>query len=68
MYPKLILSHPTFFGERTRCSFGKVVVILSVAPTFPCFAEQESIALQIPKINLRSSMGQDRQLSATIMY
>ena len=59
MYPKVILSHPIFFGERARCNFGKVVIILSVAPTVLCYAEQSFSVLRRLKTNLRSTMGQD---------
>ena len=60
MYPKVVLSHPIFFGEKGCCNFGKVFVILSVAPTISCSAEQSFSVLRRPKTNLRSITGQDR--------
>ena len=33
MYPKAILSHPIFFGDRVHCNFGNIVLVLSVAST-----------------------------------
>ena len=59
MYPKVILSHPFFFGDRARYNFGEIVVILSVTPTVSCSAEQSFSILQRPKTTLRSIMGQD---------
>ena len=59
MYPKVILSHPFFFGDRARCNFGEIVVILSVTPTVSCSAEQSFSILQRLKTTLRSIMGQD---------
>ena len=58
MYPKVILYDPILFGEKARRNFGKFV-ILSVAPTVPCYAEQSFSVLWKPKTNLRSTMGQD---------
>ena len=59
MYPNVIFSHPTFFGERARCNFGKVVVIFNVTSTVSCSAEQSFGVLRRPTTNLRSVMGQD---------
>ena len=60
MYPKAILSHSIFFGERFHCNFGEVAFILGVAPTASCAAEQSFSVLQRPKTDLRNTMGQDR--------
>ena len=38
-----VLSHPIFFGERACCYFGNIVVILHIAPTASCSAEQSLI-------------------------
>ena len=59
MYPKVILSHLIFFGEKACCNFGKFVVILSIAPTVPCYAGQSFSVLRKPKANHRSIMGQN---------
>ena len=59
MYLKVIMSHQIFFSERACYSFGKIVVILSVAPTVPSYAEQSFSVQQRPKTNLKSTMGQD---------
>ena len=57
---KVILSNPIFFGERARCKFGKVVVILRVTPAVFCSAEQSFSVLRRSETNCRSIMGQDR--------
>ena len=48
-----------FFGDKARCNFENVAVILSVPPTVFCSAEQSFSTLQRPKTKLRSIMGQD---------
>ena len=58
MYPKVILFHPIFFGDRVCFNFGNNVFILSAAPTVSCSAEQSFSILQRPKTNLRSIMEQ----------
>ena len=55
-----VLSHPIFFDERACCYFGNIVVILHIAPTVSCSAEQSLIFLGRPKTNLRSTMEQVR--------
>ena len=60
MYPKVIFSHPVFCGERAHWNFGKVAVILSVILTVSCSTERSFSVLGRPKINLSSTMGQDR--------
>ena len=49
MYPKIILSHPIFFGQRACWNSGKVAVFLSVIPTVYCSAERSLSLLRIPK-------------------
>ena len=39
MYPKILMPHPIFFGQRAHWNLGKVVVILSVIPAVSCSAE-----------------------------
>ena len=58
MDPKVILSHPIFFGNRAGCNLGNNVVILSVTPTVSCSDEQSFSILRRPKTNLRSIMEQ----------
>ena len=57
--PKVILSHPISFGERTLQNVGKVVIILSVLPTFYCSVERSFCVLRIPKTNLKSILVQN---------
>ena len=57
MYPKVMLSHPIFFGDRVHCNFGNIVVVLSVASTVLILLNNH--LLQRPKTNLRNIMGQD---------
>ena len=68
MYLKVILCYPIFFGERARCNFRKVVVILSIVPTVSSSLEQSFRVLQRSKTNLRSTMEQDRLSHLTLFF
>ena len=54
-----------FFLRKSRCNFGKVFVILSVAPTAFCSVEQSYSVLRKPKTNHGAGSPQS---SGTIMY